>query len=131
MSNTLFISSKIENISIIESLVDQLSVEYSLGVDIYGNILVALLEAVTNSIMHGNKSNPEKKVKLTYSLSEEFIEFCISDEGEGFDFENIPDPTRPRNVEKPNGRGVFLMAHLTDELIYNKDNCEVIMRFKI
>ncbi|RLD63587.1 MAG: ATP-binding protein [Bacteroidetes bacterium] len=131
MINTIYISSKIENISIIESLVDQLSREYSLGSVVYGNILVALLEAVTNSIMHGNKMDPEKQVKVTYSLTDEFVEFSISDEGEGFDFENIPDPTRPRNVEKPNGRGVFLMSHLTDELVYNKEKSEIIMRFKI
>lgn len=131
MSNTIYISSKIENISIIESLIDQISEEYSLGVDVYGNILVALIEAVTNAIMHGNKLDPEKHVKITYSLSDEFIEFVIVDEGAGFDFDNIPDPTKPINVEKPDGRGVFLMAHLTDELIYNKDKCEIIMRFKI
>ena len=131
MSKTIYISSKIENISKIENLVDQISVEYSLGAVVYGNVLVALIEAVTNSILHGNKLNPEKQVKISYSLTEEFVEFSISDEGEGFDFDNIPDPTRPRNVEKPNGRGVFLMSHLTDELIYNRDNCEIIMRFKI
>ncbi|MCK5823169.1 MAG: ATP-binding protein [Bacteroidales bacterium] len=131
MSKTIYISSKIENISKIESLVDQIYEEYSLEAVVYGNILVALLEAVTNSILHGNKLNPEKQVKVSYSLTDEFIEFSISDEGEGFDFDNIPDPTRPRNVEKPNGRGVFLMSHLTDELVYNKDNCEIIMRFKI
>ena len=131
MSKTIYISSKIENISVIESLIDQISEEYSLGSDVYGNILVALIEAVTNSIMHGNRLDQNKQVKITYSLSDEFVEFVIADEGNGFDFEHVPDPTKPLNVEKPDGRGIFLMEHLTDELIYNQNGCEVIMRFKI
>ena len=131
MSKTIFISSKIENISVIESLIDQISAEYSLGSEVYGNILVALIEAVTNSIIHGNKLDASKQVKISYSFTKDFLEFVIADEGEGFDFEHIPDPTKPKNVEKPDGRGIFLIEHLTDKVIYNQNGCELIMRFKI
>ncbi len=131
MNKTIYISSKIENISVIEGLIDQLSVEYSLGSDVYGNILIALIEAVSNSIIHGNKLDANKQVKISYLLTDEFVEFVVSDEGIGFDFEHVPDPTKPKNVEKPDGRGIFLIEHLADEVIYNQNGCEIIMRFKI
>lgn len=125
------LSSKIENISAVESLIDEISVSNKIGSEVYGNMLVAIIEAVSNSIIHGNKVNPDKMVSISYKLEDNTIEFSIKDEGEGFDFYNVPDPTLPGNMEKPNGRGVFLMNHLADEICYYDKGREVRLKFKI
>lgn len=122
-------SSKGENITIVERLIDQLCEQYSIREEHYGNILIALTEAVNNAIYHGNKQDPDKSVNVQYQADEDTFYFRIEDEGPGFDFENIPDPTSPENLEKPNGRGVFLMSHLSDEMVFSEDGRIVELRF--
>ncbi len=109
-------SSKGENITIVERLIDELCDKYKIQEEHYGNILIALTEAVNNAIYHGNKQDSSKIVIVKYAASNDSFFFRIEDDGAGFDFSNVPDPTSPENIEKPNGRGVFLMKHLSDEL---------------
>ena len=118
MKKELNLESKIENITFVENLIDDVSKEYNIGSEIYGNILVAVIEAVNNAILHGNKLDIKKKFGVCVEYEESTLAFTISDEGKGFDFENVPDPTKPDNVEKPDGRGVFLMNHLADKIEY-------------
>lgn len=122
-------SSKGENITIVERLIDELCEKNNIREEHYGNILIALTEAVNNAIYHGNKQDPEKKVKVQYQADEDTFYFRIEDEGPGFDFDNIPDPTSPENLEKPNGRGVFLMRHLSDHMEFSEDGRIVELRF--
>lgn len=110
------IPSMLENIRMIESFIDNAKEEYQLDDGIYGNIMIAVTESVNNAIRHGNKLDPNKNVKLCLLLNESQITFLIEDEGEGFDFNDLPDPTSPENIEKPGGRGIFLMRHLADEV---------------
>lgn len=131
MNKQIKISSQIDNLSIVESLIDDISVQYNIGSEIYGNIIVALIEAVTNSIIHGNKLNADKSVTINYEVKDNIIEFVVIDQGNGFDYQHVPDPTLPGNMEKPNGRGVFLMSHLTDEMFYRGKGNEVVLKFKI
>ncbi len=109
-----------ENIRMIESFIDNAREKYHLDDDIYGNIMIAVTEAVNNAIKHGNQSNSSKNVSLTLSLAEGLIKFRIEDEGIGFDYDSLPDPTAPENIEKPGGRGIFLMRHLADEVAFNE-----------
>jgi len=115
------IPSLVENIRIVESFVDNAKEKYSLTDDVYGNIMIAVIESVNNAITHGNKTDKTKNVSLSTSLLEEQIKFIISDEGEGFDHEDLPDPTAPENIEKVGGRGIFLIKHLADE-VHFEDN---------
>ncbi|MEK6781077.1 MAG: ATP-binding protein [Bacteroidota bacterium] len=105
-----------ENIRMIESFIDNSREKFHLNEDIYGNIMIAVTEAVNNAIKHGNKSDSTKNVSLALSLEENLIKFKVEDEGSGFDYDNLPDPTAPENIEKPGGRGIFLMKHLSDEV---------------
>ena len=114
--NIIDFSSKGENITIVERLIDDLCEKHNIPEEHYGNILIALTEAVNNAIYHGNRNDPDKKVHLEYKASPSRFYFRIEDEGPGFDYDNVPDPTSPENLEKPNGRGVFLMRHLSDEI---------------
>lgn len=105
-----------ENIRIVESFIDNVKEKYSLDDDIYGNIMIAVTESVNNAILHGNKSDNRKNVSLNLALEKSQIKFTVSDQGQGFDFENLADPTLPENLDKPGGRGIFLMKNLSDEV---------------
>jgi serine/threonine-protein kinase RsbW len=118
---TINFASKGENITIVERLIDELCDKHKIQEEHYGNILIALTEAVNNAIYHGNKQDPSKQVTVKYEATKDRFFFRIEDDGPGFDFENVPDPTSPENLEKPNGRGVFLMEHLSDALEFFED----------
>ena len=118
-----------ENIRIIESFIDNAKERFNLNDDIYGNIMIAVTESVNNAIMHGNKNDRTKNVTLSLSLNANIINFQIRDEGLGFDFQNLPDPTSPENLDKPSGRGVFLMKHLSDEVNFSNNGSLVELSF--
>lgn len=118
-----------ENIRMIESFIDNAREKYHLDDDIYGNIMIAVTEAVNNAIKHGNQSNSGKNVSLSLALEEGVIKFRVEDEGNGFDYEHLPDPTAPENLEKPGGRGIFLMKHLADEVAFNEKGKVVELSF--
>ena len=120
-----------ENIRIVESFIDNAKEKFNLDDDIYGNIMVAVTESVNNAIRHGNKSDKKKNVHLTLSLNDNLIRFIVKDEGIGFDYHNLPDPTSPENIDKPSGRGIFLMKHLSDEVTFKNEGSEVELCFYI
>ncbi|NND76685.1 MAG: ATP-binding protein [Flavobacteriales bacterium] len=128
-SKTIEIRSKIENITLVEKLVDDICEAYGVGEDYYGNILIAMTEAVNNAITHGNKKDPDKMVRIKFVEDDDVLKFVIEDEGPGFDYENLPDPTSPENLEKPNGRGVFLMSKLADEIEFDETGAHVELSF--
>lgn len=115
-SKQIQLKSVIENIQEVEELINGIFEDYELSVDYYGNMLVALSEAVNNAIKHGNKLDESKNVDITFKHRGDDYQFTISDQGEGFDYTNIPDPTSPENIEKLEGRGIYLMKHLADEV---------------
>ncbi|MBT1706965.1 ATP-binding protein [Fulvivirgaceae bacterium PWU5] len=129
--NTISIQvpSIVENIRMIESFIDNAKERFHLDDDIYGNIMIAVTEAVNNAIKHGNASDKTKNVHLSLSLDESMIRFVVKDEGVGFDYQNLPDPTAPENIEKPGGRGIFLMKHLSDEVDFKEEGRIVELSF--
>lgn len=130
-SQQLELPSGAEGIHIIEKLIETICSTYKLSEDYYGNILVAVTEAVNNAIYHGNKENPGKKVHVGFKTNTNSVSFSVRDEGSGFDFNNLPDPTDPANIEKPSGRGIFLMKHLADEVEFSDGGSCVSISFNI
>ena len=125
----IVIPSITENIRIIESFIDNAKEKFRLDDDIYGNIMIAVTESVNNAILHGNKNDRTKNVTLSLSLNNNVINFKIKDEGIGFNFHNLPDPTSPQNIDKPSGRGIFLMKHLSDEVNFSNNGSLVELSF--
>ncbi|OEK07088.1 ATP-binding protein [Roseivirga misakiensis] len=123
------IPSMVENIRIVESFVDNAKEVYSLTDDLYGNIMIAVIESVNNAIIHGNKLDKDKLVSLNANLSDEQIVFNISDEGAGFDHHELPDPTAPENIENVGGRGIFLIKHLADEVDFQQEGRNLQLTF--
>lgn len=118
-----------ENIRIIESFIDNAKEQYNFTDDIYGNIMIAVTESVNNAIVHGNQSDKSKNVHLSLNLEDNQVKFTIEDEGPGFDYNNLPDPTAPENLEKPGGRGIFLMKNLCDEVSFADNGKKVQLSF--
>ncbi|MCA6078518.1 ATP-binding protein [Fulvivirga sedimenti] len=114
-----------ENIRMIESFIDNAKEEFQLEDDIYGNIMIAVTEAVNNAIVHGNGNDTNKNVALTLQILDHRIKFTVQDQGNGFDYSTLPDPTSPENLTKPGGRGIFLMKNLCDQVSF-KDNGKVV-----
>ena len=124
MLKKIRIKSKLSDLRIIENTVDDVTTELGISYSSYGKILVSLLEAVNNAIIHGNNSSPEKWVDISVSYKKPKLTIKVKDEGAGFSPEKVPDPTQPENIEEANGRGVFIMSKLADEIKYSKrGNC--------
>ena len=112
----MIIKSIPENLRQVEKFVDELSEELKLSDEIYGNILIATLEAANNAIIHGNKKQADLDVEIAMEQFPDKILVSVKDQGPGFNPKSIPDPTAPENIEKANGRGVFLMERLSDDI---------------
>lgn len=126
------IPSDINELSIVESFLDRIQSDLNLSETVYANIIITVTEAVNNAIVHGNKCNRNKKVRLTTKLNNPYsISFFIKDDGEGFDVSKIKDPTLMENIFSENGRGVFVMKHLSDELIYHENGTLLELKFNI
>ncbi|MDZ4751988.1 MAG: ATP-binding protein [Flavobacteriales bacterium] len=124
--------SVIDNINTVEKLVDDVCERFHVKEDFYGEILISMTEAVNNAIVHGNKLEPSRKVKVTFEVIEEkVLRFTVEDEGPGFDYEHLPDPTAPENIEKPHGRGVFLMRQLSDRCEFVDEGRVVVLDFAV
>lgn len=130
MEKAFEIKSKIENLRLVEKAIDDVSTEIGFAQEAYGKIMVSALEAVNNAIVHGNKNDEEKLVKISIESKEKIVTVKVEDQGKGFSPTNIPDPTQPQNLENLRGRGVFLMSHLADKIEFNSKGNVVTMTFK-
>lgn len=124
-------TSSIENINLVENFINKAKEEYNISDISYGNIMVAVTESVNNSILHGNHEDLNKKVFLTLELQNNKLKATVEDQGKGFDYENLPDPTAPENINKIGGRGVFLIKNLTDNVQYFDGGKKVEMYFSL
>ncbi|HEY2580895.1 MAG TPA: ATP-binding protein [Mucilaginibacter sp.] len=128
---TLQLPSKRESITLLENLIEEIADKHNVGEDTFANMMTCLNEAVINAIVHGNKLSADKKVIVNADVEAKRIVWTVADEGEGFDFNNLADPTAPENLENLTGRGVFIIKHLADQCIFNSKGNEVELHFKI
>ena len=131
MRNVVKIASIKENLREVEKLIDSFNEIEKLDEGLYGKVLLATIEAANNAIVHGNKLDPEKTVMVEITRGIDGIEIYVEDQGKGFDYMRIPDPTAPENIENIHGRGVFLMKQLSDEVNFYKNGTKVQILFKI
>jgi len=104
----------------IEPLLNKIKEQIPIHLEKYYKILIAVSEAVNNAIIHGNKLDRNKKVKIDIKANKEKIEILVEDEGTGFDVDSLADPRTPENIMKESGRGVLLIKELSDISKFNK-----------
>ena len=130
MYKKIRIESEVENLRVVENAIDEATAVIGISQDYYGKILVSAMEAVNNAILHGNRSVPEKIVDIEIEYKSNKLQIRVTDEGQGFRPETVPDPTTPENIEALSGRGIYLMSHLADKIEYNDRGNSVTMTFK-
>ncbi len=113
----------------VESFIRMLFEKYGLPEKIFYNVLVCVNEAVVNSIMHGNKYDENKKVKIQTFTTENHLFFRIADEGEGFNYRELPDPTTEENLLKESGRGLYIIKNISEDIVFSEKGN--IIEFKI
>ncbi len=123
--------SRIDSMHRVEAMIDDIGTTLGLGEDIRNNMLVAVGEAVKNAIELGNKNDVSKSVLLRVDKKEKEVVFTVKDQGTGFDFNNVADPTDPANIEKITGRGIFLMKALADQVEFTDNGSKVAIHFSI
>ena len=114
LSVDIDIGSRFENIDLVDLIAE--GVLKHVGLDETGveRMGLAVREAVANGVQHGNREDPAKRVVISFVFEKGELTVRISDEGEGFDLESLPDPLDPENLFKPRGRGILLMNSFMD-----------------
>jgi anti-sigma regulatory factor (Ser/Thr protein kinase) len=84
------------------------------------NFRTALAEALANAIRYGTGENPDRVVRIRVELGRDVVRIHVTDDGDGFDTSLRPDPTRPENLEREDGRGLFVIRHLVDDVAFNE-----------
>jgi serine/threonine-protein kinase RsbW len=130
-TTSLRLTSNPLNVDKVSSLVENLASRFRLAPDTYGNILISLTEAVNNAIIHGNRQDESKMVEVRTERRNGSLAILVRDEGKGFDYSSVPDPTTPERVCECGGRGVFLMRQLSDKCRFHDNGRIVEMEFKL
>jgi serine/threonine-protein kinase RsbW len=128
---TLQLPSKPESITLLENLIEQIADKHQISEDTFANMMTCLNEIAINAIVHGNKLDENKKVIVNAEVEPKRVIWTITDEGPGFDYDHLPDPTAEENLENLTGRGVFIVKQLADQCVFNTSGNEVELHFKI
>ncbi len=134
MSNlhkSLTLLSNPENVRQVEPLVRDVASRLNLPGELCNDILLSLTEAVTNAMVHGNQGDSSKRVSISLRQQKNILSIRVSDEGPGFDPNQVPDPTCPERIGECGGRGIFLMRHLSSDCRFMRGGRTVEMHFKL
>lgn len=113
----------------VEQFLSNFFIDNKLSLQKFNNVLLCVSEAVVNSIDHGNRNDKSKNIFIEIRFANHNIDVKIKDEGCGFDYNSIEDPTKNKNLKKETGRGIHIIKSLCDEVEFkNKGNC---VRFKV
>ena len=110
-----FLASTLESVDNAEELAVGVAQRAGFDEDDLMKIGMAVRESMVNAVVHGNRYNEHKRVRFSVAHNAERFTVRISDEGEGFDFEQLPDPLAPENLMRTSGRGIFLIRSFMDE----------------
>lgn len=128
---TLTLKSSFEEIEKVERLLNDLQSELGFNDEFYARLMLAVSEAATNGIVHGNQLDESKSVEISAFRDGDLLIFETLDQGEGFDPETLPDPLAKENLMKTSGRGVFLMEEYADEVEYSDSGTKLSLKFKL
>jgi serine/threonine-protein kinase RsbW len=116
---SLEIESNPNNLLTVEEFVNYFAKDIGIDESRMNGLMLSVTEATTNAIIHANKCDEAKLVKINVKVDSGKVIITVKDEGIGFDPLKVPDPTEPENLLKDSGRGVYLMRFYMDDLKYN------------
>lgn len=128
---SLTLKSKYEEVEKVEGLLNALQQELGFNDELYARLMLAVSEAATNAIVHGNKLDASKTVEINAYQDGAKLVVITKDEGKGFDPDEIPNPLAEENLMKPSGRGVFLMEEYADEVAYSEGGRTLTLGFNL
>ncbi len=131
MNKVLSFSADLKNLDRVERFVNSVLELEEINEKLSGNVLIAVTESFSNAVVHGSQNDPNKTVFIEYSNLGQDIAFKIIDQGKGFDYREIPDPTAEENLEKESGRGVYLISSLSDEVNFHNNGSTIEVKFSI
>jgi serine/threonine-protein kinase RsbW len=125
----LVISSELTCLNEVRNFLEEIFIESNLNRNYFNRVFLGLSEAVSNSIVHGNRYDSSKSVSVCAFCTESNLVLEVSDEGDGFSIDCIKDPTCLDNLKKENGRGIFLIHEIADEVVFSAGGRKVLIRF--
>ena len=131
MERSLIISSHLTNINEVRIFLEKFYNEFSLSKNSFNHVFLGISEAVCNAILHGNQLNTEKNVFIKLNLYGNQLHIEVEDEGDGFCDTLLFDPTLPENIKCENGRGIYIIRQIADELVFKEDGRKIYMLFTI
>ena len=123
----LDIPSSMELVSVLDATISEILKEMGFNEEVREQINLAVIEAGTNAIKHGNKEDPNKRTHFEFLLNQDKLTVLVGDQGTGFDREKVADPLDPENLLKSSGRGIFLMEACMDLVTYEEPGTTVKM----
>jgi len=130
LERLLVISSKLNQINEVRFFLDGIFTEFRLDRTLFNRVFLGVSEALSNSIIHGNRFDVNKNVTLRVFFQTDFLVIEVVDEGPGFTFDCINDPTKPVNLMNEKGRGIFLIRQLSDEMVYSDCGRKLLIKYK-
>jgi len=118
--NGMVLGSELASVEPVETRAEELAREAGFDEDTASQVAMIAREAVINAILHGNKKDPDKRVRVGFELTDEALKITVADEGEGLDPDTVPDPCAPENIMRSSGRGIFLMRAIMDEVHFHQ-----------
>lgn len=131
MKKSISIRSKFVHLKEVELFIESLLQPLDCNSRQVAYITLGVCESVNNAIYHGNKCDENKFVTLFADVNNSSLLVQVKDEGPGFDFNNIPDPTTPENIKNEGGRGLYIIRNVTDELSFKNNGSIIELKFKI
>jgi len=123
--------SQLESLVFAEKFIKDLLANGKYSKELNSDIHIVVVEAIVNAIVHGNRMNPKKFVYVIGKIEHNAALFTIRDEGKGFDFMALADPTIKENIESPKGRGLFLMNKLAKKVTFLDKGRIVTIEFEL
>lgn len=119
-SHTLVIKSAQKEIEKVEQFLKDIFEKYQLPIKCFNKVFLCVSEAVNNSIIHGNKQKVHKAIHVQVNYKKQTLDIVVTDEGEGFDINAIPDPTDSNYIKNESGRGIHIIKSLSVSLKHNE-----------
>jgi len=130
-SANIKLNSALTELNKVVGFVENICDEHSIYNNYFGNIVTSVSEAFINAVEHGNKGDQDKSIELNFEVQNDGFAFCVTDQGDGFNFENISDPTDITIEDTISGRGLYLMNSLSDDIEFQHSGRKVCLKFLI